>query len=106
MCDVPVDDNGTRCGRIFSELDDNWSTGNVTVMRRDRQTGKRVQVTEAQDRCRQHSAGIAETIDPEPETDLRQRIQALETADLEWRIKQAQQAAAARTTIADEPSTS
>ena len=94
MCDVPV--KGGRCGRIFSELEDGWSTGNVTVMVRSRSTGKLEPVTQAQDRCRQHSEGIVEAISPERGPDLQQRIQALESADLEWRISQAEAQRAAR----------
>lgn len=107
MCDVPLGKNGERCGKVFSELDENWSTGNMVVWRRNPQTGKREQISVNQDRCPRHSEGIAEAIDPQPAPaadDMRNRIQALEAADLQWRISQAEQAAAARRASGADPS--
>lgn len=92
MCDVPV--QGRRCGRVFSELDDDWSTGSVNVMRRNKETGRREEVSENQDRCPEHSAGIVTAITAGygggPDYS---KIAELETADLDWRVRQAERQA-------------
>lgn len=49
MCD--------RCGNIFSEREDGWTTMTGTTMRRDEKSGQMRQSTEQLDACPNCSAG-------------------------------------------------
>lgn len=50
MCD--------RCGNIFSEREDGWTTMTGTTMRRDEKTGQMRSATEQLDTCPRCSAGV------------------------------------------------
>lgn len=43
MCD--------KCGKVFSERTENWSTGQVIRFKRNEKTGKREQVADLMDLC-------------------------------------------------------
>lgn len=53
MCDFTQAD-GKVCGTIFSEREEGWSTGTVTVMAADLNIGTRAR-TESIDLCPEHS---------------------------------------------------
>lgn len=54
MCDYTMPD-GKVCGTIFSERDDGWSTGTVTMMKDDEDSGIRRAIVEQIDLCPDHS---------------------------------------------------
>lgn len=61
MCDQP------KCGRIFSENEDGWATGNVSQMRRI--AGRMTTVSVVEDRCPQCAGTVREAEDMRPRVD-------------------------------------
>jgi hypothetical protein len=79
MCD--------RCGNIFSENSEDWSTFNGTIMRKD-DSGRRVSETVVQDACGQCTNGKSA---PAPRLAIQGRYDPEKTAQLEEELRIGQQ---------------